>query len=74
MSAMSDLDLQIRKQLELIDAIQLEKSEWLEENTDEYGDSAINDEDWNDGLNEFNESLALLGVDLAQLVRQAVGE
>lgn len=69
---MSDLDLQLRNQLELIDALVAEKSRWLAQVTDENGDPDVDDEEWYDGIAEFNNYLADLGLGLAKIVRQSL--
>lgn len=69
---MSDLDLQIRKQLKLIDAIVAEKANWLDSVTDDNGDPDIDDEEWHDGIAEYNTYIANLGLALAQMVRESL--
>lgn len=72
MSAMSDLDLQLRNAIELIDEMKAAKDQWIADSTDEYGDPEIDDEDWYDGIDSYNGSLAELGLALAELVRKSL--
>ena len=58
----------------LIDSLSIEKSQWMDDNTDVYGDADIDDADWSDGIAEYNDNLASLGIALAEMVRSMLSE
>ena len=59
----------LEKALNDIQELSDAKKSWVTEVTDEYGDHEIDDEDWFDGLDGYNDSIAEAGLRLADAVR-----
>lgn len=71
MSAMSELDIEVRRLVKQIRDTQAEYETWTSENEDLCG---YDDETWFDMCSEFDRQLADAGVALADLLERLMGD
>lgn len=55
-----------------IRGVQADRERWIAEVTDDDGDPEIDDEDWIDGLAEYDDDLANAGLELADAVENFI--
>ena len=70
MSAMSELDIDVRAAVSKIRELQAEAAQWTEENEDICGED---DATWYDTIAWFDQRIAAAGIHLADLIEDLVG-
>lgn len=74
MSAMADLDIELRQALRAVEKRIAWRDEWADENSDEDGEPTISYTYWDEAMADHSYSIADAGEALAGVVRKLIGE
>lgn len=74
MSAMADLDIELRQALRAVEKRIAWRDEWMDENSDDEGEPTMSYSRWDESLADHAYSIADAGEALAGVVRKLIGE
>lgn len=74
MSAMADLDIELRQALRAVENRVAWRDEWMDDNSDEDGEPKISYTYWDEAMADHSYAIADAGEALAGVVRKLIGE